>query len=49
VPDSSTCADALTVLRRHGIELPALWQALDIGRGESVKLGDPRLAGASFF
>ncbi|HJV71443.1 glycerate kinase [Ideonella sp.] len=49
VPDPSTCADALSIVRRHGIELPpALRQALDSGRGESVKPGDPRLAGASF-
>ena len=43
--DASTCADALAVLRRHGIALPAAILALlESGRGESVKPGDPRLA-----
>lgn len=45
VPDPSTCADALAIVRRHGIELaPAARELLESGRGESVKPGDPRLA-----
>ena len=47
VPDASTCADALAIIRRYGIALPdhAL-EVLRSGRGESVKPGDPRLAGS---
>jgi len=45
VPDPTTCADALALVRRYGIELPpAVREVLDSGRGESVKPGDPRLA-----
>jgi hydroxypyruvate reductase len=44
VADPTTCADALGVLRRHGIALPAAAAALlESGEGESVKPGDPRL------
>ena len=44
--DASTCADALAVLRRYGIDVPPQVRAvLESGRGESVKPGDPRLAG----
>ncbi|MEP7328553.1 MAG: glycerate kinase [Betaproteobacteria bacterium] len=43
--DPTTCQDALDIVRRHGIDLPAAArEALDSGRGESVKPGDPRLA-----
>ena len=46
VADPSTCADALEIVRRYGIELPAnVRQVLESGAGESVKPGDPRLAG----
>jgi glycerate 2-kinase len=46
VADPSTCADALAILRRYGIELrPNVRQALESGAGESIKPGDPRLAG----
>ncbi|NYG35154.1 glycerate kinase [Sphaerotilus montanus] len=46
VADPTTCADALDIVRRYGIELPAAArEVLDSGRGESVKPGDPRLAG----
>ena len=47
VADASTCADALAIIRRYGIALPdhAL-EVLRSGRGESVKPGDPRLAGS---
>jgi hydroxypyruvate reductase len=47
VADPSTCADALNIVRRYGIELPpAVLELLESGRGESVKPGDPRLARA---
>jgi len=47
VPDPTTCADALDIVRRHGIEVaPSLRALLESGRGESVKPGDPRLARA---
>jgi hydroxypyruvate reductase len=47
VADPSSCADALDIVRRYGIELPApVREVLDSGRGESVKPGDPRLAGS---
>jgi hydroxypyruvate reductase len=46
VPDPTTCADALAIVRRYGIEVPpAVVDVLASGRGESVKPGDPRLAG----
>jgi len=46
VGDPSTCEDALAIVRRYGIELPANVRAvLESGRGESVKPDDPRLAG----
>jgi hydroxypyruvate reductase len=48
VADPSTCADALDIVRRHGIELPAaVRELLQSGRGESVKPGDARLANAA--
>ncbi len=48
VPDPTTCADALAIVRRYGIELPGpVRDVLQSGRGESVKPGDPRLARAS--
>ena len=47
VADPTTCADALDVLRRYGIDLPPnVRRILDSGEGESVKSGDPRLARA---
>ena len=46
VGDPTTCADALALVRRYGIELPPAASAvLESGRGESVKPDDPRLAG----
>ncbi len=46
VADPSTCADALDIVRRYGIALPDKVRAvLESGAGESVKPGDPRLAG----
>ncbi|HEY2559683.1 MAG TPA: glycerate kinase [Caldimonas sp.] len=47
VADPTTCADALDIVRRYGIELPSSLRALlESGTGESVKPGDPRLARA---
>lgn len=47
VADPTTCADALSIVRRYGIDLPqAALELLETGRGESVKPGDPRLARA---
>jgi hydroxypyruvate reductase len=49
VGDATTCADALAIVRRYGIELPpAVREVLESGRGESVKPGDRRLASADF-
>lgn len=46
VGDPTTCADALSILERYRIELPAnVRQALTSGRGESIKPDDPRLQG----
>jgi glycerate 2-kinase len=48
VPDPTTCADALAILRRYGIDLPdSVREILESGRGESVKPGDPRLTRSS--
>ena len=48
VGDPTTCEDALAILRRHGIEIPAtVREVLESGRGESIKPGDPRLARSS--
>jgi glycerate 2-kinase len=47
VGDPTTSADALGIVRRYGIELPAeVLDVLESGRGESIKPGDPRLARA---
>jgi hydroxypyruvate reductase len=46
VADASTCEDALAIIRRYAIDLPErVLDALRSGRGESIKPGDPRLAG----
>ncbi len=46
VPDASTCADALRILDRYGIALPAAARAgLENGAFETPKPGDPRFAG----
>jgi glycerate 2-kinase len=48
VADPTTCADALSIVRRYGIEPPReVLEHLESGRGESVKPGDPRLASAA--
>lgn len=46
VGDASSCADALAIVRRYGIDLPdAVRAALASGAGESIKPDDPRLQG----
>jgi len=46
VADPTTCADALAVIQRYGIAVPPhVLKVLTSGRGETVKPGDPRLAG----
>jgi len=48
VGDATTCADALVVLARYGVEPPVrVREVLAGGAGESVKPGDPRLAGSA--
>ncbi|OYV01757.1 MAG: glycerate kinase, partial [Burkholderiales bacterium PBB5] len=45
VADPTTCADALAIVRRYGISLPAeVLAVLEGGRGESIKPGDERIA-----
>ena len=45
VADPTTCADALEIVRRYRIPLPAAAEELlRSGRGESIKPGDPRLS-----
>jgi hydroxypyruvate reductase len=45
VGDPTTCLDALAIVRRYGIALPAaVREVLESGRGESIKPGDDRLA-----
>jgi len=47
VADPTTCGDALAILRRYGIDMPAaVRDLLESGRGESVKPADPRLSNA---
>ncbi|HTT14126.1 MAG TPA: glycerate kinase [Burkholderiaceae bacterium] len=47
VADPTTCADALAIIRRYDIDVPAaVREVLESGRGESIKPGDPRLANA---
>jgi hydroxypyruvate reductase len=46
VADPTTCADALALVQRYAIALPnAARRLLEGGAGESIKPGDPRLAG----
>jgi len=46
VPDGTTCADALAICRRYGIELPPAARAgLESGAFETPKPGDNRFAG----
>ncbi len=44
VADASTCADALAILERYRIQIPAAArQLLESGQGETLKPADPRL------
>ena len=46
VADPTTCADALAILKRYGVQAPAaVMQVFASGAGESIKPGDARLAG----
>jgi hydroxypyruvate reductase len=46
VADPSTCADALALIERYRIDVPAAVRTvLESGAGETVKPGDPRLQG----
>lgn len=46
VADPTTCADALAIIRRYGIEVPeSVLALLGSDAAETVKPGDPRLAG----
>ena len=47
VGDPTGCAEALAIVRRYGITIPAaVLGVLESGRGESIEPGDPRLAAA---
>ena len=49
VGDPTTCADALAILERFGIVVPAsIRSTLESGAGESIKPEDPRLAHQRF-
>jgi hydroxypyruvate reductase len=49
VADPTTCADALAVLQRYGVEAPSrVVAALRGGEWESVKPGDPRLGRSEY-
>ena len=49
VADPTTCADALDVIRRYGMEVPAaVIGVLESGQGETPKSGDPRLTHSTF-
>lgn len=44
VADPTSCADALDIVRRHGVAIPeAARRSLESGAGETVKPGDPRI------
>ncbi|EYS97530.1 hydroxypyruvate reductase [Cupriavidus sp. SK-4] len=46
LPDATTCADALAVIAKYGIEVPANVRAyLESGAGETPKPGDARFEG----
>jgi len=48
LPDPSTCADSLAILKKYSIEIPDnIRQHLESGAGETPKPGDPRFAGHS--
>ncbi|MDO8654524.1 MAG: glycerate kinase [Undibacterium sp.] len=46
LPDATTCAEALAILHKYQIDIPAaIQQHLESGKGETPKPGDPRFAG----
>ena len=48
VPDSTSCADALAILKRYKVHVPpAVEQLLQNGNTETVKPDDPRIVGVS--
>ena len=48
LPDPTTCADSLAILKKYGIEIPDnIRQHLESGAGETPKPGDPRFEGHS--
>ena len=49
VADPTTCADALALLARYGVEVPSsARRLLESGEGETVKPDDPRLGPADY-
>jgi hydroxypyruvate reductase len=45
LPDATTCAEALAILRKYSIDVPAnIQQHLESGAGETPKPSDPRFA-----
>lgn len=45
LPDATTCAEALAILHKYQIDIPAaIQQHLESGKGETPKPGDPRFA-----
>jgi hydroxypyruvate reductase len=49
VADPTSCADALVVLQRYGVDVPSrVVEALRCGEWESVKPGDPRLGASEY-
>ncbi len=48
LPDPTTCADSLAILKKYGIDIPDnIRQHLESGAGETPKPGDPRFEGHS--
>jgi glycerate 2-kinase len=44
VPDPTSCADALAIIAKYGIDVPAdVREVLETGKGETPKPGDPSL------
>jgi glycerate 2-kinase len=48
LPDPTTCADSLAILKKYGIDIPEnVRKHLESGAGETPKPGDPRFEGHS--
>jgi glycerate 2-kinase len=48
IADATSCADALEIIQRYHMSLPpAALEILQSGAGETIKPGDPRLAGST--